>query len=315
MRTLLPIPSLEEAEFVFDPHGVAEELVRYIDLVARGPSGAGVIIGNYGFGKTHLMLYLINATRKKFPNTLAIYVNSPGQSILNIYRAFMLAILSKELIKGMSDGLDQPFNDLLSLIAKGDDEAKYAKQWLLGDPVPQGFRTKYGLPSSRITEELAIKLMIDILNLLVRQDIAPILIMLDELEDILTIGPTKRLQYLNQLRLFIDSLSSKTLFLTSSTPAGWDGVVNIYPALARRLSSFTVYLRPLNVDETGKFIAELIKWRGIKLNLNDEAVKVIHEFTEGNPGEIVKVLHLILLELNEKKLDADKVKELLSRHV
>ena len=316
MRTLLPIPSIEDAEFIFDPHGVVEELVKYVNLVAAGPSGAGVIIGNYGFGKTHVMLHLMSITRRRFSNSLAVYVNSPGQSILSIYRTFMSRVIEDGLINRVANELNQPLSELVSLMMNGGDEARYARQWLLGDPAPQGFRAKYGLPSTRVSDELTIRFMIDVINALVRQGIGPVLIMLDELEDVITIGQTRRLQYLSQLRIFVDNLPSRTLFIASSTPAGWDEVVNTYPALARRLSSFTVYLRPFSIDETGRFIGELLRFRGIKLLLSDEVVRVIHEFTEGNPGEVVKALNLILMEFGGKdSIDVGRVKELLSRHV
>lgn len=315
MKRLLPIPSSEDAEFVFDPYSVVEKLERYVNLVANGSSGAGVIIGNYGFGKTHVMLYLMNVTRRRYENSLTVYINSPGQSILNIYRAFMSEVVNKGLISRASGRLEPPLSDLVSLLNDGD-EAKYARQWLLGDPAPQGFRNKYGLPSVKVSEELAVRFMTDVMRALVEEGFGPVLILLDELEDIITIGPTRRLQYLNLLRLFIDNLSSKALFIASSTPAGWDGVVNTYPPLARRLSSFTVYLKPLDVEETGRFISEVNKRKGINLSLNEEVVKVIHEFTEGNPGEIIKALNLIVLEFGDSAIvDANKVKDLLSRFV
>ncbi len=284
--------------------------------MASGPSGAGVIIGNYGFGKTHVMLHLINITKKRFSNSVTVYVNTPGQSIMNIYRVFMVRALNEGLINKVTDKLNAPLKDLALLLKENSDEAKYARHWLLGDPVPQNFRAKYGLSSLRVSDELAIKFMIDVVNALVNLNYGPILIMLDELEDVITIGPAKRLQYLSQLRIFIDNLPSKTLFMASSTPAGWDEVVNAYPALARRLSSFIIYLRPLSVNETKQFLGEIAKWRGIKLPLSDELVNVIHEFTEGNPGEVIKAFNLVLIEFsNEETIDIARVKELLSRHV
>ncbi|ADN49598.1 BREX system ATP-binding domain-containing protein [Vulcanisaeta distributa] len=316
MRTLLPIPSIEDAEHIFDPHGITEELTKYVNLVASGPSGAGVIIGNYGFGKTHVMLHLMSIVRKRFTNSVIIYVNTPGQSILNVYRALMVGVLDGGLLDRAVNGLGTPIRDLVLLLREGGDEARYARQWLLGDPAPQGFRAKYGLPSTRVNDELAVKFMVEVINALTGVGYGPVLIMLDEFEDVITIGPTRKLQYLSQLRVFIDNLPSKTLFMVSSTPAGWDEIVNTYPALARRLSSFIIYLRPFNIDETRQFINEFTRWRGIKIPLSDELVRTIYEFTEGNPGEVVKAVNLILMEFGGVgSLDIARVKELLSRHV
>lgn len=314
MRTLLPIPSEDDAEFFYDPHGYADELMRYVKAVAAGPSGAGLIIGNYGFGKTHLLLHVARRATAEFAGSIVTYVNTPGSSFMNLYRAFMLKVLSNnELLGVLAEAPDGLLRNVTSLILGGGEEAEYARQWLLGEPTPQSFRVRRGL-TSRVTDELALRLLLSAVDTLVGAGRGPVLILLDELEDIVTISQTKRLQYLSLLRSLLDNLPRKTLLLASSTPAGWDEIVGTYPALARRLSSFVIYLRPFTYEESLEFVRQFMKWRGLGLSMGDEVVKVIHEYSEGNPGEIVRIISLIYTSLNGKA-DPDSVKELLSRYV
>jgi hypothetical protein len=50
------------------------------------------------------------------------------------------------------------------------------------------------------------------------------------------------------------------------------------------------------------------------MDISENVVKVIHDYTEGNPGEIVRAISLIYTSLGGK-VNVDGVKEVLSRHV
>lgn len=314
VRTLLPIPTEKDVDFVYDPHDDVAELMNVIKRVAEGASGAGIIIGGYGFGKTHVMLHLAKQVRNNYDSSIIIYINTPGSSFMNLYRAFINSIIEKkELLTKLVGKINNPLKEAISLIVNNGDDAEYARQWLLGEQTPQNFRLRHGL-GSRVNEELALRVMIELSRMIVSVGYGPILILIDELEDIITIGQMRKLQYLSLLRNLIDNLPSRSFLLASSTPAGWDEIVNTYPALARRLSTIVIYLRPFTYEETQVFINQLMKWRDLNMRLGDDVVKVIHEYTEGNPGEIVRALSLIYASLGENA-DANRVKELLSRHV
>lgn len=314
VRTLLPIPSDEDTKLLYDSHGNVTELLRYVETVAKGPSGAGVIIGNYGFGKTHTMLHVASQVKANFKDSLVTYVNTPGSSFMNLYRAFInLMLRDSELLSKVTTYLEYPLRETLTLILSGGEDGGYARQWLMGEPAPQNFRLKHEL-GSRVNDELALRFMVNLGDVAVKAGYSPILILIDELEDMVTIGQVKRLQYLSLLRNLIDNLPGKTLLLAASTPAGWDEVVNTYPALARRLSSFVIYLKPFTYEESLEFVGRLVKWRGLDMDISENVVKVIHDYTEGNPGEIVRAISLIYTSLGGK-VNVDGVKEVLSRHV
>ena len=310
----MPIPTEKDVDFVYDPHDDVAELMNVIKRVAEGASGAGIIIGGYGFGKTHVMLHLAKQVRNNYDNSIIIYINTPGSSFMNLYRAFINSIIEKkELLTKLVGKINNPLKEAISLIVNNGDDAEYARQWLLGEQTPQNFRLKHGL-GSRVNDELALRFMMNLGDAVVKAGYGPILILIDELEDVVTIGQVKRLQYLSLLRNLIDNLPGKTLLLAASTPAGWDEVVNTYPALARRLSSFVIYLKPFTYEESLEFVGKLVKWRGLDMDISENVVKVIHDYTEGNPGEIVRAISLIYTSLGGK-VNVDGVKEVLSRHV
>ena len=74
---LLPIPD-REVSWIFDPHGNVERLMKLVRRVSVGTSAAGVIIGNYGFGKTHIALYVSREVRWQYSRSVVVYVSTPG---------------------------------------------------------------------------------------------------------------------------------------------------------------------------------------------------------------------------------------------
>ncbi|MEM2704317.1 MAG: hypothetical protein QXR45_14290, partial [Candidatus Bathyarchaeia archaeon] len=78
---------------IFDSDGNVERLRRYVDLVTKkGLSGAAVIIGSYGFGKTHLLKYLEYLYRNS-SNVLPIYIASPGKTFMDFYETVIEKLL------------------------------------------------------------------------------------------------------------------------------------------------------------------------------------------------------------------------------
>ena len=313
-RTLLPVPVEDDVETFFDAYGVAKELVNLIQLVAEGLSAAGVVVGNYGFGKTHILLYLSSYVKKRFSASFAVYIDTPGITVLNLYNAVMGALLEeREVVKSVAPYIEEPLGRFLKTFLEDGEDSKYVKLWLMGDAVPQSVKTRLGLASARITEELAVKYLIKVVWGLARAGRRPLLFLFDELEDIIAIPQPRRLHYLRHLRMFIDGLPDCAFFLASTTPAGWDGVLNTYPPLARRLSSFMIHLRPFTLEETEKFVKFLLEKRGVAVRLEKEVVRVIYDFSEGSPGEVVKLLNLLII--NNSLDSAEKAKAVVSRYV
>lgn len=313
MTGLLPIPAVP-VKFIYDPHGVVNKLTRLVEAAANGSFVAGVVVGNYGFGKTHTALYIADVIRRDYGKSIVIYVNTPGSSFMRIYRSLIDAVLGDlDLVNRLVDDLDTPLKTVFSLILGEDGDSKeYARSWLYGESVPQSFRVRMGL-GYRVNEEVALGLMIKLINAVAKFRL--VYIILDELEDLSTIVNVKKLTYLNMIRAFIDSAPGRTLFLALSTPAGWDEVVNTHPALARRLSTYIFYLRPYNRDETWEFIRRYIEWRGLRLEITPQVASVIYDLTEGNPGEIVRMLLVLHAEYGGGTPTLDDVKNILSKYV
>ncbi len=313
-KTLLPVPTDEDVETFFDAYGVAEELTNLVHLVAEGFSAAGVVVGNYGFGKTHILLYTMSYVRNRFPTSFAVYVDTPGVSVLNLYKAIMGELLrNREVVESAVSHVEEPLGMFLKIVMEDGEDSKYVKLWLLGDAIPQNVKARLGLASTRITEELAVEYLVKTVRGLAKAGRRPLLFLFDEFEDIIAIPQPRRLQYLRHLRIFVDSLPGGAFFLASTTPAGWDGVLNTYPPLARRLSSFMIHLRPYTLEETEKFVRFLLEKRGVAVRLDREVIKTIYDFSEGNPGEVVKLLNLLMI--NNSLNSAERAKAVMARYV
>ncbi len=319
--SLTSSPKFTNCKTIFDPHNNARRVLDVIELIASSEtiSLSGIIIGNYGYGKTHLLFYLYNKVYEIYDQPFVIYSNSPKNGILDLY----LLLVNNTISIGnkIIDYLDEPLKTAYKALLSEDNKDKlYINQWIRGESIPLRIRQKYGLGKT-IGYNKALEYSIQILHALYKTGFNPILILLDEVEDILLYNTIKKIRYLSHLRTLIDYMPPHTLLLLSSTPAGFTEIINNYPALSRRLSAFTIYLKPFTENETRGFIEYYLTHANMKLDclLDDEVVKIIHEYSEGNPGEIVRILNIIYLYLSKRKekniVDAEAIKEVLSEYV
>ncbi len=307
---------------IYDPKGVINEMIDHIrEVLSKNQIFVGVIVGNYGFGKTHILLYIrekINLTT----NSFAVYIPSPGMSIKTFY-----SYIAREIIKLVKENrsiieyLNEPIASVIEVIARSgeDEQSYYFKQWFIGESVPIKYRQKYGL-GGNINEERALEIMTMLLNSIHQAGISPIVILVDEIENLIMCTNVKRLRYLNYLRILIDSLPVKTVFIVASTPAGWNEIINTHPALARRLSSYILYLKPFNEDDVKGLLEFYMNKSNTRIEwlLRNEVIDLIYEYSDGNPGEVLKLASILCIYANAKglkELDIELVKEVLSQYV
>lgn len=295
---------------IFDSDGNVERLRRYVDLVTKkGLSGAAVIIGSYGFGKTHLLKYLEYLYRSS-SNVLPIYIASPGKTFMDFYET----VIEKLLLSNAN------FKETLLKAAKSlgllysnetfKKEYYYLELWLLGGKLELSIRRKLGLLRN-LSELDALKILSRSIVLCKRT----LLILLDEFETILELDKFKRLSYMNALRRLIDETSKNLFLLVASTPAGWEEVVTTNIALSRRLSAMTIYLRSLSKEEMTEFLS--LYFPEIEKLFPREVLNKIHEYTNGNPGEVLRLSSMIYDEvyLKEGVVLTEHAEKLISSYV
>ncbi|MCS7387025.1 MAG: DUF2791 family P-loop domain-containing protein [archaeon GB-1867-005] len=285
---------------MFDPDGNVERIRSYIEKSQRRRfSGAGAIIGSYGFGKTHFLKHLehVYSSSKK---VLPIYVSSPGRSFLDLYNAVMRKLLKNRMYKEIALRV---INDKIAITPADSSETYeyFYYLWLLGEKLDAKIRRKLGL-----TRNLDVWTSLEMLTQLILEGDKLILILLDEFETILELKKYKRLSYMNALRRLIDDASYNLFMLVASTPAGWDEIVSINMALSRRLSAMLIYLRNLTKNEVLEFLR--IYLPEVASFLPESVVDRLYDYTNGNPGEILRLTAIIYDEiyLRNGKIDPEE---------
>jgi len=160
-----PFPRLaipRDIKIIFDPDGNVKRILTYAERVfGEKINGAGVIIGSYGFGKTHLLKYLeyIFSSQGKI---LTLYINNPCDSIITIYKELVIKSL-KHLIE-VKEHLPPMMSKALNLLINSDYYYD-ALQWLCGERVSSKVRHKLGLVKN-IDSYMAVEYMCSIFKVL-----------------------------------------------------------------------------------------------------------------------------------------------------
>lgn len=300
-----------EPSKIFDPDGNVERLRRYINsVVENGFSGSAIVIGSYGFGKTHLLKHLEHLYRGS-SSVLPIYIASPGKSFMDLYEAvieklFFLNIDFRETLveAAKSIGLLRLVNESLS------EERYYLDLWILGCRLESSIRRKLGL--SRNLNELD---ALELFSKSISSSKKTLLLLLDEFETILELGKLKRLSYMNALRRLVDSSPRNLFLLVASTPAGWEEIVATNMALSRRLSAMVIYLRSLSREEIVPFLN--LYFPGVERLFPKDVLDMIHEQTSGNPGEVLRLSSMIYDEvyLREGEVSPKKAEKIITSYI
>lgn len=298
---------------LFDPDSSIERRLKgLLTKVLEGGTDILTIIGGYGLGKTHSLKYL--SYMASTSSIKAVYVSSPGRTFLDFYAAVVENLLD-EVLKS-SANVDNPvLKRALDLLREGNpDTLVYVKGWLLGYSIPSNVRYRLGLIGS-VREDNAVSLLSEVLSHAV-SSLRGVLMLLDEMEILLNLPKNLRFSYMEALRELIDAMPSSTALAVSMTPACWDEVMNLNPALYRRLSGNVLYLKPLRREHVGDFVKHHLG--DLHSLLRAEVYDYIYELTNGVHGEVLKYA-LILLEeglqrASRTPLDAEAAKHILSEY-
>jgi len=308
----------EHVSEFFDPDGFTiRRLERVVINTLCGNKEVLTIIGGYGMGKTHALKYIESLSRSR--GLKPIYVQSPGRSFMDFYSTVM-----ENLIDTIHDVKYQAKNPALkrALELLDNQEAHlYAKGWLLGYAIPANIRYKLGLMGN-IRESLAVNLLVEVLSLALAK-VKGVVILLDEVETILNQPKNTRFSYTENLRELIDGMPRNTALVVAMTPACWDDITTLNPALFRRLSSNILYLKPVRKEHLKSFLSLYFKEL---LNLLDEDVyDHIYDLSNGVQGEILRLTSILLEEAihrlkstndrNSAKMSLEEAKQILSEHV
>jgi len=287
----LAIPSSEVTD-LYDPDGeLSKRVSRFINNVLRGSKEVLAVVGGYGLGKTHVLKYLTYVGRVL--RLKVAFILSPGRGVLDTYSRVVELLLSDVDARTVSN---PALKHALTLLKDGGvepEEAAYIKGWLLGYSIPSKVRYRLGLMGG-IRERNLVDLLVDIVSSVVGRA-SGLILAIDEVETILNLPRAQRFSYSEWLRELIDSLPPKVGVALAMTPACWDEITTLNPALFRRLAGGVLYLRPLRREYFRGFVSHHLS--DLHKILEDSVYDYVFELSNGVHGEVLKYVSILLEEV------------------
>jgi type II secretory pathway predicted ATPase ExeA len=297
----IPVPTYPP-RITYDPQGVVSRILQEAELAREtGSTSAVVIVGPYGSGKTHFMLAALAAIRAEMDNAVAVYVPSPGSSVLTLHKAVLEALGPAKLAslaRDANNGLDR----VLKLL-NDEEYGGVVYNWLSGEAVEGKYRYRLGL-GTKLDAFACVMLLSELVTRFYEKEGGICAIFLDEVESILSLPPVKRDSYFSSLRKLFDLAPRGLLMVLSATPAGWDAILSDAYALARRVSRNVIFLKPLTGEQARELLRLYVSSAGIGRDVfDDEAVEELYKASNGVVGELVKLAGLALDVAISKGLD------------
>jgi len=260
---------------------------------AQGSSSHVVIVGSYGNGKTATLKFIKVQIEKQLSNTISVYLSYPGDTFLEFYRNLMyelgidkiecfvwsfLEFVNKEtdlkqkieigevLITDIIEkGKEFLYNHLrymdfaTAFLKLTLDGSKFLSwKYLCGEPIVYEQRRELDVVTLIDTDEKALRAFMALKSILSLMGYEMICILVDELESIELLHPTKKQKVLNSIRRLIDLNPSGLCLIIACTPEAWSSIISDYHAFSERIFR-EVILKPLDRAAVREFIKAYLK--------------------------------------------------------
>ena len=204
-----------------------------------------------------------------------------------------------------------------------DENTEIVWKWLSGVRLEPRQMRRIGALTQLYLPEQVEEALCGLVGMLRACGYSTVFLMLDEVEDLLNVRDDKlRFQYLCSLRRIIDRNPMNFCFIFACTEDGWREILLNYQPLASRLAKGNfIQLFNLTFEEMRVFIEEYLRQYRTADPLfplypfKDEALKCIHELSNGCPREIVKLCALAIersIDKGEKAIQDITVRESIS---
>jgi hypothetical protein len=293
-----------------------EEVVK---ASLNGTSSHIVLVGSYGNGKTHTMRYIKKQLESQVPNTLAIYVATPGDRILSLYSNFMFeygfdrleslvwkflefATGEENLRKKVNEGevllpeiLETGKRRLQNEIKYTDfataflkltlEECKFiAWKYLSGEPIPFEHRRELDVVMAIDNDDKALRAFMSLKRILALLGNKLICILIDEFESIEYLNILLKQKILNSVRHLIDLNPQGLCLIIGCAPDVWVDIIKEYHAFSERIFR-QITLRALGKDDLRNFVSSYLQ----HFRIGDaDPPNDIFPFTEDAINEIQK---------------------------
>ena len=293
-----------------------EEVIR---ASLNGTSSHIILIGSYGNGKTHTMKYIKKQLDLQLENTLAIYLPTPGERILNLYSSFMFefgfdrleklvwqflefATGEHNLRKKVNDGEvllpeilevgkrrlqnEVKYTDFATAFLKLTlEECKFvAWKYLCGEPIPFDHRRALDVVMAIDNDDKALRAFMSFKRILSLLENKLICILIDEFESIEYINVLLKQKILNSIRHMIDLNPQGLCLIIGCAPDVWVDIIKEYHAFSERIFR-QITLKALNKEDLEKFIISYLDYFRVE---GSNPPEDIYPFTEDAIDEIQK---------------------------
>lgn len=243
--------------------------------------------------KKILWNYIKSNTDKAEQFKIGQYTELTTDSELESYlQDSMVLDLFKNIRQKSFRDIDEPDLIFALLFLYHPDYSGLAWSWLLGGNLNADER-KSILVESVLGKDQVYKQYKNLLHVLRVVGIDSTVLLIDELEKIVTIPGLQRAQYHDQLRHMIDDSPGNTAYFFAVAPKQWNQITGEDSALARRLSENIMRLKAFDKNKIQELISEHLKHyrTGSKTDIRhkfSETEPSIAPFTEDAIDEIVE---------------------------
>jgi type II secretory pathway predicted ATPase ExeA len=228
--------------FWADRHRFREELMEFLKSMDNSNVRTMVLLGDYGAGKTHALLFSQITCEQSNPPIPVVYISSPGNSFVELFKKIIeelgfekivltfdtLISRSKEriltAIEKATPATDElrhiesisteriirrsfPYvdSDLATVLAQvyNDRNLDLCRSWLMGRNLTKAEMSKLNVSKSITLDENAQSILGDLLKIFISSG-QQIVLLIDEFEDIGNLSKSGALDFSKAFRKFID---------------------------------------------------------------------------------------------------------------
>jgi len=317
------------AKIIVGKRDVVEKIQNFItDFLNESTVPVIFIVGDYGFGKTHLLKHIQYAVQEAAKNIFPVYIKNIGEPrIIRLYKAVLdgiyarlgldfLASAAKNISKKAKkiEMIKRIFPDIAKIIPKISSKDHNAIRWLFGEKIGNDAMRSIGV-IREITDENAVDALIALIRLIYYGKNYRLLILVDELESIIGgVDNDELRRFYEGIRTIIDKTLKEAQFVFTAPPAiitGKDSISFLHPALYSRLFRSVIELKELDESSAKILIREyLAKFRKPNMQtvldplypFTEDAIATIYKETRGVPRRLLQLANVVLEEADKRNL-------------
>jgi hypothetical protein len=235
---------LPRKDLVFwsDRHELKERLMDFLKSTDNPNVKTLLLLGEYGSGKTHALLFSKITCDQLDPPIPAVYISSPSGSFSELYRKIIETLGFDQIVLTFDTLISRSREKILSAIEKESKEREELRRveslsteriiqhsfpnidsdlaivlsqvyndrnldlcraWLLGRDLTKTEMSRLNVSKSVTSDEATVKILGDVLKLIIASR-QQVILLIDEFEDVGNLAKTNLINYLKAFRKFID---------------------------------------------------------------------------------------------------------------